>query len=129
MAIVLPRDFSFLKNWNTVALNVVLSLLYEVTQPYGYIYPLPLGALSSVSPANPFRASQGTELSSLLYNSFPLAVVLHIGVYVCQPQSPSLSLSLLPLLCPHVHSLGLCLYLCLGDRFICIIFLDSTCMC
>ena len=34
----------------------------------------------------------------------------------------------LPLLCPHVLSLYLHLYFCLGNRFICTAFLDSTCM-
>ena len=34
----------------------------------------------------------------------------------------------LPLLCPRVLSLHLHLYFCLGNRFICTAFLDSTCM-
>ena len=34
----------------------------------------------------------------------------------------------LPLLCPHVLSLYLHLYFCLGNTFICTAFLDSTCM-
>ena len=48
-------------------------------------------------------------------------------VDTCHSQSPSLPCPPLPP-CPHVHSLHLCLYFCLKNRFIWTTFLDSTYM-
>ena len=47
-------------------------------------------------------------------------------VYICQFQSLNSSYRPHPLLYPHIRSLHLHPYSCLANRFICVIFLDST---
>ena len=71
-------------------------------------------------PSHPSRSSQSTELSSLWYTA--ASHYLYMAAYVA---TLCLSLSLLPLLCPKVHSLWLHLYSFLADRFISTTFLDS----
>ena len=72
----------------------------------------------------PFRSPQSTEQSSVCYTvgSHQLPI-LYIVVYICHFQSPNSSH--LPWY-PYVYSLPLCLYFCFTNKFICIIFLDST---
>ena len=94
--------------------------------------------------------SQSSELNFLCYSRFPLAVYFtHGTVYMPTPVSQFVPTSLfytwnciyanpsLPICpnlpsspcacqCPHIHSLCLCFYSCPGNRFICIIFLNST---
>ena len=92
-------------------------MLYnEVNQLYVYMYPLP--------PSHCSRSLQSAKLSSLCYTDrrFPLAscfthgsVYMSILIFQFIPPSPS------PL-CPHICSLCLCLYSCLGNGFIHIIF-------
>ena len=60
----------------------------------------------------------------VLYVSFLLAGHLMMVVYICQSPPPHSSRPPIPL-CPHVHSLSLCLYSCPANRLICTIFLDS----
>ena len=50
-------------------------------------------------------------------------------VYICKLQSPNSLCPSSPPWCSCVCSLCLCLYSCPANRFICTIFLDSTCMC
>ena len=67
------------------------------------------------------RSSQSTQLSSLCYHSFPLAICFtHCSVYMYIYQCCSLSSShlLLSQLCPQVCSLYLCLYFCPANRFL-----------
>ena len=77
-------------------------------------------------PSHPSRSSQNTKLP-VLYRRF-LPAILHMLVCICQSQSPNSSHSPIPQLCPQIHSLCLHFYSCLGNRFICIIFIDSTYM-
>ena len=96
----------------------------------GYMYthtPSPHGPPSQC-PFHPSRSLQSPELSSLCCAAASHELsVSHTVVYKCQcdsqfvPPSPSL-------LCPHVRSLCVRLYFCPANRFICTIFLDSTCM-
>ena len=51
--------------------------------------------------------------------------ILHLVMYIFQWHSLKLSSSLLPLLCPQVHSVHVHLYPCLAKRFINNIFVDS----
>ena len=53
-------------------------------------------------------------------------VIYFTVVYICQSQSPSLSHPIFSPLYPYGSSLHLCLYFCLANKSICIIFLDST---
>ena len=48
--------------------------------------------------------------------------------YICQGTYVSLPV-FFPTSCPHICSLCLCFYSCPANRFICIIFLDSTYIC
>ena len=64
-------------------------------------------------PSHPSRSSQSTGLGSLCYTAAPhWLAVLHVVMYICQGCYPSLSHPLLPLLCPQVHYLCLCLDSC-----------------
>ena len=54
---------------------------------------------------------------------------LRLRTKVFQCYCLNFSCPLLPLLCPQVNSLCLCLYSCPANRFISTIFLDSTYMC
>jgi len=98
----------------------------NVNQPWIYIYPsllnLPQPPASHLS-----RSSHWADLP-VLYNSFPLTI-LPMVMYMFQCYSLICpTLSLLPLLCPQIYSLCLCLYSCLANRFISTIFLDSIYM-
>ena len=75
----------------------------------------------------PSRPSQRTRLGSLCYvaASHQLSI-LHMGVYIYQWYSLHLSHSLLPSLCPQVSSLYLHLQSFPANRFINIVFIDST---
>ena len=53
-------------------------------------------------------------------------VIYFTVVYICQSQSPSLSHPIFSPWYPYGSSLHLCLYFCLANKSICIIFLDST---
>ena len=93
-------------------------MLYnEVNQLYVYMYPLP--------PSHRSRSLQSTKLSSSVIQTAGShwQAVSHIVVYIYinpkLPIHPTFSFS--PL-CPHICSLCLCLYSCLGKRFICTIF-------
>ena len=61
-------------------------------------------------PSQPSRSSQSTELSSLRY-TLPshLLSVLHMLVYMCQPQYPSSPHLLYPLHCVHTFVYYICI--------------------
>ena len=103
-------------------------------------------SLPPISPPGPIPLGHHRALgdSPVLYSSFPLyfyfvlyfySVLLYIlfcifyififNMYICQCYSLNSSNPLLPLLCPPVHSLHLCLYSYPENRFIRAIFLDS----
>ena len=105
-------------------------LYNEVKELYVYLYPFPLGTPSHpplIPPIYVITRHQ-TELP-VLYSMFPLAICFtHGSVFtsnlIFQFVPPSL-----PLLCPHVHSLHLCLYCYPTNRFIYTIFyIASICV-
>ena len=61
-----------------------------------------------------------------LYSRFSLVTYFNHTWYICQSQSPNLSHPSSPTWYPYICREHLCLYSCFADRFICIIFLDST---
>lgn len=75
----------------------------------------------------PFRSPRSTEQSSLRYSvgSHQLSI-LYITVCICRSQLPSSSYPLFPLWYPYIWCLHLCLYFCFVEKFIGVIFLDST---
>ena len=82
---------------------------------------------TSPPPFHPSRSSQRTELASLCYSSFLLAIYFTLGsVYTSILLFQFVPL-LLPL-CPQVHSVHLHLCSCHAKRFISTIFLDSIYM-
>ena len=99
-------------------------------KPQAYIYPLPLKS-PSLLPLHhtPLGCHRALGLSSLhgTANSHWLSI-LHMVMYMYMLLLYS-SQPLLPLLCPQICSLCLCLQCCSANRFISTIFLDSTYMC
>ena len=93
--------------------NVVLvSVVKWSESAYVYIY-LFLLAPSSQRPSHSYRSSENTKLSSLCCTAASHSLsILRTIVYICWSIAPNSSHSLFPLLCPHVHSLCLCLYPC-----------------
>ena len=98
-------------------------LLYNtVNQQYVSFIPFLLRL-----PPHQSGSSQSTRLSALCYAaaSYQLSI-LYMVIYICQCYCLSFPHSLLPLLCPQVHSLHLCLYSCSANRFISTIFLPFS---
>ena len=118
---------SFFFNWNIIALQSCVSLqcyctLMWIRHMYAYICFLwslpPPPSLSLV-------ITDHQDELPVLTSSFPLAICLHIVVYICQPQTPNLPQSLLsPLPCSCVCDLCLCLYSWPANRFIFVYFTD-----
>ena len=102
-----------LLEYNCFTMLYYFLLFNEVNQLYVYIYPFPLGPPSQhPSPIPPIWVIREHQAEPLvLYSSFTLAIYFTHGS-VCRSISPNSSHSLCPLLCPHVHSLCLCLYPC-----------------
>ena len=86
---------------------------------------LNLPPTSHLIPSHFSRLSQSTGCElPVSYSRFPLAIYFtHGNVFQCC--SPSSSHTLLPLLCPQVCSLCVCLYCFPAYRFISMICLDS----
>ena len=77
-------------------------------------------------PAHLSKLSQSTGLSSLHHTTnFHWLSFLHMVMYIFQGYCLNSFHPLLPLLCPQVCSLCLCLHSFPENRFISIIFLDS----
>ena len=94
-------------------------------QPEAYTCPQPREPASHHT-SHPSRASQSTELSSLHYTATSHQLsILHMVTYTFQCYSLNSSHPLLPLLCPQVCSLSMCLYSWPSNRFITTILLDS----
>ena len=102
--------------------NVVLVSAIQQSESATRIHISPLPWISF-----PFRSPESTEQSSLCYTvcSHQLSV-LYIVLYICQSQSPNPSHPLFPPWYPYICSLRLCLSFCFANKFIYIIFLDST---
>ena len=111
---------------------IIHTYIYKYIYIYIYIYISLLGLppLPSKRPSWPLFPPVITECQArlpMLYSSFLLAI-LHMIVYICQCSFLNSFHPLLPLLCPQVHSLCLCFYAFLENRFISTIFLDSRYM-
>ena len=93
-----------------------------------YIYLLPHGPVHPIT--HTLRSSQSTKLASCAIQQIPTTYMFYtwwcISVIPNLPVLPTLHFSPLPR--PHVCSLCPRLYSCLGNSFICVIFLDSTSM-
>ena len=131
--------FKNLFNWRKIALQCCVGFYHTISRichNYTYIYiniyisllglpPLPSKLLSwPLFPSAITECQAGLPMS---YSSFPLAIS-HTIVYARQCYFLNSSHPFLPLLCPQVHSLCLCLYALLENRFISTIFLDSRYM-
>ena len=90
---------------------------------------LQAGSLLSEPPGKPHpaRLSEHRLELPVSYSKFPVAV-LHMVTCMFQCYSLNLSHRLLPLLCPQVWPLSLCLYYCPTNRSVSTIFLDSIYM-
>ena len=94
----------------------------EATQQQQHIIILSLLNLPPTPPCHPLTSLWSTKLRSLCFTA-TFHYLFTQGGAIRQSQSHSPA----PL-CPNVPFLCLCLYSCPGNRFICIIFLDSKYM-
>ena len=92
---------------------------------YTYL-PSPM-SLPPSSPIPPLQVITGTKLRSLCYAaaSHQLSIPYLVA---CISQCSSQFIPLLPPLCLHVCSVHLYLSSCPANRFLCAVFLDSTCL-
>ena len=97
---------------------------------YISIYPLPLARPSHTAPPHPCRSSRSAGLNPCAVQQPPTSCLVYTWWCLSIRQRYSLSSPhpLLPLPCPQVHSLHLCLYSCPENRFISTVFLDSIYM-
>ena len=96
------------------------SVVSDSSLPHGLQHArLPCPSLASGACSNSCPSSWWCQLRFSL-------VIYFTVVYICQSQSPSLSHPTFSPWYPYGSSLHLCLYFCLANKSICIIFLDST---
>ena len=122
------------------------------TEAPGNMYAYIPSLLDSPVPPLWVITGQRAELP-VLHGSFSLAVCLHRVVYISQCHSLSWTHLFIPMLCPYSlavclqsglyksvllsqldppsrpHAVSICLFPTSTNRFICTVFLDSTCMC
>ena len=79
--------------------------------------------------SHPSRLSQRQIGATWITQKFHWQSILYMTIHMFQGYSLNLSHSLIPLLCPQICSIFLCLECCSADRFISIIFLDFLCVC
>ena len=97
----------------------------QISHNYMYMY-LSFFLSLPLSLSHPSRSSQNTRLDSLCHIATAHQLsILHTALCICWGCSRHLAHSLLPTLCPQVHSLHLCLHSFPANRFINTIFLDS----
>ena len=97
------------------------SVISDSSSPHG----LQHARLPRPSPA-PRACSNSCPSSWWCWVRFSLIVYFIAVVSIHQSQSPSSSHPIFSPWYPDVNSLYLCLYCCLANKFLCIIFLDST---
>ena len=115
--------------WSMTALQRCVSFCCTMKRTRQMCTHIPslLSLLPAHCPIPPSRSSQSPELSSLCHTAaLHQLPALHVVLCTCQYQAPSSCPTPAP--CPQIHSL--CLHLCSypANRYICIIFLDSTYM-
>ena len=110
-------------NWKKTALQCCVGFCSTTTQiSHNYTYILSLLSLLLLFQSHPSRSKQ------CYTETFLQLSILHMRVYRCWCYFLYSSHSLLPLLCPQVHSLHLHFYSFPAHRFINTIFLDSRCI-
>ena len=106
--------------------NGFIVLCFCCTPVWGSCMYAHIPFLSSLTlTSHPSRLSQHRAEPAVLHGSFPPSV-LHMVVYMCRCYSLNSSHPLLPPLCPHAHSLHLCLFSCPANRFISTVFLEGN---
>ena len=120
----LPIHSFFFFNWRKFALKCCDSFCCTTMQiSHDYTYITSLLGLPPLTPAHSSRLSQSAWLGSLCYTATSHQVsILHMMVYIYQNDFLHSSRPLLPLLCPQVHVLHLCLHSFPANRFIITIF-------
>ena len=122
----------FFFNWRIIVLQCCSGLcctstlisVYIYIYIYIYISPLPLVPPSSP----PHSTTPGHHSVPCVIEQLPTGYFTHDSVYKSMLFS-QVSFPLLPLLCPSVHYLCLCLHFVSVNRFFSMIFLDSRYIC
>ena len=97
----------------------------QISHNYMYMYLSSFLSLP-LSLSHPSRSSQNTRLDSLCHIATAHQLsILHTALCICWGCSRHLAHSLLPTLCPQVHSLHLCLHSFPKNNFLNTILLDS----
>ena len=97
------------------------SVMSDSSWPHGLQHT----RLPCPSPA-PRACSNSCPSSQWCQPRFSLVICFIVVVHICQSQSPSSSNPIFSPCYPYGSSLHLCFYFCLANKFIYIIFLDST---
>ena len=128
----IPKDmgqtfFKFISAWRVIALVCCVGSYCTIWLSPEYTYsPSSRACLPPALPSHPSRSSQTTRLGSVHTAPSHQPSVLHVAAYVRATLHSSQPL--LPLICPQVHALCLCLYSFPANSFISTILLDSTYM-
>ena len=109
----------------------MVSAIHQNESAIGIQWPLPLKSPSHLPPdSTSLGGHRALALGSLCHKAnFHWLSTLHMVMHMFQFFCLNLSHPFLPLLCPQVCSLCLCLYYCPTNRFVSGIFLDSIYTC
>ena len=124
--------FIFIFNWSIIALHCCNGFCHTTTwisRRYTYVHSL-LNFLPTATPSHPSWFSQSSRSHPLCSTANPhWLYLLHMVTQMFHSYSLGSSHPLLPLLCPRVCSVCLCLHSCCADMFISTVFLDSIYRC